>query len=118
MEGFRRWVRDQIAQWAEPEEEARSSSEGEEDPVGDENKEEDKDDEEENEEEEEDPSSSNAYSLEEDEEDEDLPLASSHRSVTWSTPKKPVSQPKRKAYRTKGSGPRSISRKRSRGSQE
>ena len=111
MEGICRWVRDQIAQWAESAEEARSISEGEEDPVGDE-------DEEEDEEEEEDPSSSDAYGSAEEEEDEDSPLASSPKPVTWSTPKNPVSRPKRKAYRTKGSGPGSSSRKWSKGSQE
>ena len=116
MEGFRRWVRDQIAQRIEPTEEAQSDSKGKEDPVEDD--EEDKDDEEEDEEEEEDPGSSDTYDSRDDEEDDDSPPASSHRPVTRSTPKKPVSRPKRKAYRTKGSGPRSSSRKRSRGSQE
>ena len=123
MEGFRRWVRDQIAQRMEPAEEARSVSEGEEDPVGDEEEDEDEDDEEEDdeeedEEEEEDPGSSDAYDSGEDEDDDDSPPASSHRPVTRSTPKKPVFRPKRKAYRTKGSGPGSSSQKRSRGSQE
>ena len=116
MEGFRRWVRDQIAQWAEPKEEARSVSEGEEDPVGDEKEDEDKDDEEEDEEEKEDPGSSDAYDSGEEEEDDDSPPASSHRPVTRSTPKKPISRPKRKAYRTKGSRPGSSSQKWSRGS--
>ena len=125
MEGFRRWVRDQIVQRAEPAEEARSSSEGEEDLVGNEDKDEDgdedkdKDDEDDEEEdkdsEEEDPGSSDAYSSEEEEEDEDLPPASAHRPVTRSTPKKLVSRPKRKAYRTKGSGSGSSSRKWSKG---
>ena len=68
-------------------------------PVGNEDKEEDKDkdDEEEDEEEEEDPGSNDAYGSGEEEEDEDSPLASGHRPVTRSTPKKPVSRPKRKA---------------------
>ena len=96
---------------------ARSDSEGEEDPVGGEDKE-DEEDEEEDEEEEENLGSSDAYDSGEDEDNDDSPLASSHRLVTQSTPKKPVSRPKRKAYRTKGSEPGSSSRKRSRGSQE
>ena len=45
--------------------------------------------------------------------DDDSTPASSHRPVTWSTPKKPVSRPKRKAFRNK-SGPGSSSRKRTR----
>ena len=114
VEGFRRWVRDQIAQRAELAEEARSVSKAEEDPVGGE----DKEDEEVKEEEEEDPGSSDAYDSGEEEDDDNLPPASSHRPVTRSTSKKPISWPKRKAYRTKGSGPGSSSRKRSRGSQE
>ena len=64
---------------------------------------------------EEDPGSSDDYGSEEEEEDEDSPLASAHRPVTWSTPKKPVSWPKRKAYRSNGSGPGGSSRKRSKG---
>ena len=48
-----------------------------------------------------------------DDDDDDSPPASSHRPVTRSTPKKPVSRPKRKAYRNK-SGPGSSSRKRTR----
>ena len=47
------------------------------------------------------------------EDDDDSPLASSHRPVTQSTPKKPVARPKWKAYRNK-SGPGSSSRKRTR----
>ena len=43
--------------------------------------------------------------------DDDSPPASLHRPVTRSTPKKPVSRPKRKAFRNK-SGPGSSSRKR------
>ena len=118
VEGFCQWVRDQIAQWAEPKEEAQSISEDKEDPVGDEEEDEDKDDEEEDEEEEEDPGSSDSYDSGEEEEDNDSPLASSHRLVTRSTPKKPVSRPKRKAYWTKGSRPGSSSWKQSRNSQE
>ena len=45
--------------------------------------------------------------------DDDSPPVSSHRSITRSTPKKPVARPKRKAYRIK-SGPGSGSRKRTR----
>ena len=48
-----------------------------------------------------------------DNDDDDSPPASSHRPVTRSTPKKPVSRPKRKAFRNK-SGPGSSSRKRTR----
>ena len=58
-------------------------------------------------EEEEDPGYGNSG----DNDDDDSPPASSHRLVTRSTPKKPVSRPKRKAFRNK-SGPRSSSRKR------
>ena len=49
------------------------------------------------------------------EEDEDSPLASAHRLVTRSTPKKPISRPKRKAYKSKGSGLGGSSRKQSKG---
>ena len=62
-----------------------------------------------------DPGSSDGYGSEEEEEDEDSPPASAHRPVTRSKPKRPVSRPKRKAYRTKGSGPRGSSRKQSKG---
>ena len=49
-----------------------------------------------------------------DDEDNDSPPASSHRPVTRSTPKKkPVSRPKRKAYRNQ-SGPGGSSRRRTR----
>ena len=58
-------------------------------------------------EEEEDPGYGNSG----DDDDDDSPSASLHRLVTRSTPKKPVSRPKRKAYRNK-SGPGSSSRKR------
>ena len=76
-------------QQAKPAEEARSSSEGEEDPIGNEDKEEDKDedDEKEDEEEEEDPGSSDAYGLGEEEKDEDLPAASMHRPVPGLPPR-------------------------------
>ena len=110
-------MREQIAQRAEPAEEAWSSSEGEKDLVDeDEDKEDEEgDNEEEDEEEEEDLGSSNAYGSRDEEEDEDSPPALADRPVTWSTPKKLVSRPKRKAYRTKGSGPGSSSRKQSKG---
>ena len=101
----------------EPAEEARSVSEGEDDPVEDDGEDEDNEDEKEDEEEEEDPGSTNAYDSGDDEEDDDSLPASSHRPVTRSTPKKPIFWPKRKAYRTKGSGPGSSSRKKTRGSQ-
>ena len=55
------------------------------------------------------------YNSGSEEEDEDLLPASAHRLVTRSTPKKPVSRPKRKAYRSKGSGPGGSSQKRSKG---
>ena len=61
----------------------------------------------------EDPVSSDSNSLEG--EDEDSPPASANRPVTRSTPKKLISRPKRKAYKSKGSGPGSSSRKRSKG---
>ena len=109
--GFRHRVRELAAKLEEQAKETRSGFEAEEDPIGEE-------DEEEEEEEEEDPGSSDAYDSREDEDDDDPPLASSHRPVTQSTPKKPVSRLKRKAYRTKGSGPGSSSRKRSRESRE
>ena len=48
-----------------------------------------------------------------DNDDDDSPPVSSHRLVTRSTTKKPVSRPKRKAFRNK-SGPGSSSRKRTR----
>ena len=68
-------------------------------------------DEDEDEEEEEDPGYSDSG---DDDEDDDSPPASSHKPVTRSTPKKkPVSRPKRKAYRNK-SEPGSSSRKRTR----
>ena len=60
-------------------------------------------------EEEEDPGYGNSG----DNDDDDSPPASSHRPVTRSIPKKPVSRPKRKAFRNK-SGPGSSSRKRTR----
>ena len=97
------------AQREEQAEEEWSSFEAKEDPVDDE------DNEEEDEEEEEDPGSSNGYGSGEEEEDKDSPSASAHRPVTRSTPKKPVSRPKRKAHRSKGSGPGGSSRKRSKG---
>ena len=58
-------------------------------------------------EEEEDPGHGNSG----DNDDDDSPPASSHRPVTRSTPKKPVSRPKWKAFRNK-SGPGSSSRNR------
>ena len=60
-------------------------------------------------EEEEDP----GYGNSKDNDDDDSPPASSHRPVTRSTPKKPISRPKRKAFRNK-SGPGSSSRKQTR----
>ena len=116
MEGFRRWVQGEITRRAEPAEEAQSGSEGEDNLVGEDEEDEDKDDEEEDEEDEEDPGSSDTYDSGDEEKDDNSPPASLHRPVTRSTPKKPVSQPKRKAYRTK-SGPGSSSWKQTRGSQ-
>ena len=73
--------------------------------------EEDEEEEDEDEEEVEDPGYGDSG---DDDEDDDSPPASSHRPVTQFTPKKkPVSRPKRKAYRNK-SGPGSSSRKRTR----
>ena len=63
-------------------------------------------------EEEEDPGSSDGYGSEE---VEDSPPALAHRPVIRSMPKKPISRPKRKAYRSKGSKPGGSSRKQSKG---
>ena len=94
------------AEQREQAEATRSGSEGEDDPVGEDEDEDDEDDE--DEEEEEDLGYDNSG---DDKEDDDSPPASSHRPVTRSTPKKkPVSQPKRKAYRNQ-SGPGKSSRK-------
>ena len=104
--GFRHRIREMAAELREQAEETRSGSEGEVDPVG-----EDEDDEDEEEEED-----SGYYDSRDDEEDDDSPPASSHRPETRSTPKKkPVSRPKRKAYRTQ-SGPGRSSWKRTRDS--
>ena len=62
---------------------------------------------------EEDPVRSNSNGPEE--EDEDSLPASAHRPVTRSMPKKLVSRPKRKAYRSKRSEPGGSSQKRSKG---
>ena len=71
----------------------------------------DTDEDDEDEEEEEDPGYGDSGG---DDKDDDSPPASSYRPVTRSTPKKkPVSRPKRKAYRNQ-SEPRSSSRKRTR----
>ena len=92
------------AQQREQVEATRSGSDGEDDQV---RKDEDNEDDE-DEEEEKDPG---YYDSGDDEENDDSPPASSHRPVTRSTPKKkPVSQPKREAYRNQ-SGPGSSSRK-------
>ena len=118
MEGFHRWVQGKIARQREPAEEARSIFEGKDDSVEDDGEDkdnEDNEDEEEDKEEEEDPGYIDDSG--DDEEDDDSPPASSHRPGTWSTPKKPVSRPKKKAYRTKGSRPGSSSWKRTKGSQ-
>ena len=89
---FRRWMREQQAQREEQVEEVWSSFEAVKDPIYSSG------------EEEEDPSSSDGYGSEEEQEDEDSPPASVHWPITRSTSKKSVSQPKRKAYRSKGSG--------------
>ena len=89
-----------------PVEEAAAEVEGELEAGNQEDEEDEAADEDEDEDEEEDPGYGNSR-----DDDDDSPPASSHRPVTWSTPKKqPVSQPKRKAYRNK-SGPGSSSRK-------
>ena len=87
---------------ADEEEEAADEEEEDED---------DADEEDEDEEKEEDPGYGDSG---DDDEDDDSPPASSHRPVTGSTPKKkPISRPKRKAYRNQ-SGPGSSSQKRTR----
>ena len=96
-------MKEQQAQREEQVKEVWSSSKTKEDPVDN------------NDEEEEDPGSSNGYGLGEEEEDKDLPSSSAHRPITRSTPKKPISRPKWKAYRSKGSGPGDSSRKWSKG---
>ena len=111
--GFRRRVREIVAEQREQAGATWSSSKREDDPVDD-PKDEDKDDEadedDEDEEEEEDPG---YYDSGDDEEDDDSPPASSHRPVTLSTlKKKPISRP-RKAYRNQ-SRPGSSSRQRTR----
>ena len=114
--GFRCHVRQLAAKLRAEIGEDRRISEGEDDPVADDPVEEgaedededdeDADEDDEHEEEEEDPGYSNSG--------DDLPPASSHRPVTRSTPKKkPVSRPKRKAYRNQ-SRPGSSSQKRTR----
>ena len=86
----------------------------EDDPVIENPVEEDAAEEEDEEEEDEDEEEEEDSGYEDDDKDDDSPPASSHRPVTRSTPKKkPVSRPKRKAYRNK-SGPGSSSRKRTR----
>ena len=88
--GFHQWIGEQQVKREKQVEEILSSSKSEEDPVS---------------------SDSNGSK----EEDKDSPPASAHRLVIRSTPKKLVSRPKRKAYRSKGSGPGGSSRKRSKG---
>ena len=90
MVGFCQWMREQQSGREEQVEEILSSSESKEDSV----------------------SSDNSGP---EEEDKDLPLASTHRPVTRSMPKKQVSRPKRKAYMSKGSEPGGSSQKRSKG---
>ena len=107
---FRYRIRQLAAELRKQAEETRSGSEGKDDPAGEDEEDKDDEDEEEDEKEEEDPDSTDAYDSGDDKEDDDLPPASSHRLVTRSTPKKkPVSRPKRKAYRTQ-SGPGGSSR--------
>ena len=117
--GFRRHIRQLAAELREQRGEERRVFEGEDDPVADdpveddpvedEDEEDDEvDEDDEDKEEEEDPGYGDSG---DDDEDDDSPPASSHRPVTRSTSKKkPVSQPKKKAYRNQ-SGPRSSSRK-------
>ena len=102
--GFCRRVREMVAEQREQAEATQSGFEREDDPVDDPDDEDDEaEEDDEDEEEEEDP----GY----DDEDDDSPLAFLHRPVTWSTSKKkPVSRPKRKAYRNQ-SEPGSSSRK-------
>ena len=100
---FCRWMKEQMVEEEEQMEEIVSSKEEEEDPVDNSGKEE------------EDPGSSDGYGSDEEEEDEDSPPALAHRLVTKSTPKKLISRPKQKAYKTKGSGPGGSSQKQSKG---
>ena len=88
--GFCQLVKEQQVRREEQVEEILSSSESEEDPVPSDN------------------SSSEGES-------EDSPPASAHRPVSQSTPKKLVSRPKQKAYKSKGSRLGSSSRKLSKG---
>ena len=106
-----------VAEQREQAEATRSGSERVNDPVDDPEDEDEDDEADEDNEDEEEEEDLGYYDSGDDEEDDDLPPASSHRPVTRSTPKKkPVSGPKRKAYRNE-SGPRSSSRKRTRDSQ-
>ena len=88
--GLCQWVKEQQVRHEEQVEKISSSSESEEETV---------------------PSDRNSSEGE----DEDSPLASTHRLVIWSTPKRPISRPKQKAYKSKGSGLGSSSQKRSKG---
>ena len=88
--GFRQWIRQQQVRRKEQVEEILSSFESEEDLIL---------------------SDSNSSEGE----DDDSPLASAHRPVIRSRPKKLTSRPKRKAYKSKGSEPGSSSQKRSNG---
>ena len=120
--GFRRHMRQLAAELRVETGEERRISGDEDDPVtenpveeeaNDEEEEDEDDADEDNEdgEEEEDPGYGDSGG---DDEDDDSPPASSHRPIIRSTPKKkPVSRPKRKAYRNQ-SRPRSSSRKRTR----
>ena len=118
--GFRRHMTQLAAELRVEIEEERRVSGDEDDPITgnpveeevadkEEEDEDDADEEDEDEEKEEDPGYGNSG---DDDEDDDSPPASLHRPVTRSTPKKkPVSRPKRKAYRNQ-SGLRSSSWKR------
>ena len=117
--GFRRHMRQLVDELQAETGEERRISGDEDDPVTEnpveedavDEEEEDEEEEEEDEEEEEYPSYGDSG---DDDEDDDSPPASSHRPLTWSTPKKkPVSRPKQKAYRNK-TGLGSSSRKRTR----
>ena len=120
--GFRRHMRQLVAELRAETGEERRVSGDDNDPVTgnpveeeaadeEEEDEDDADKEDEDEEKEEDPGYGDSG---DDDEDDDSPPVSSYRPVTRSTPKKkPVSRPKQKAYRNQ-SGPGSSSRKQTR----
>ena len=99
--GLCQWMREQWVRREEHVEEILSSSESGEDPVPSDNSSSEGEDE--------------GTTTSSQADDSDSLPASTHRPVTRSTPKRPISRPKRKAYKSKGSGPGSSSQKRSKG---